>query len=96
MLGIGEGDARYKRKGDTKYCKGNKQKGSERFRGICLPNVHYIEQYKKRRLPHWIVAPRLMIEIRFNPCSRAYAPNDQALSYAYEYSLALPQHTRYL
>ena len=51
---------------------------------------------KRGGYPHRIVASRLMIEIRFNPCSRVYAPNDQALSYAYEYSLALPQHTRYL
>jgi len=57
MQDIRERDARYKRKGETKCYKGNKQKGFERFRGICLPNIHYTEQYKKRRLPHWIVAP---------------------------------------
>ena len=59
-------------------------------------NKQKISNKERGGYPHRIVAPRLMIEIRFNPCSRAYAPNDQALSYAYEYSLALPQHTRYL
>ena len=28
--------------------------------------------------PIWTVASRLMIEIRFNPYSGVYAPNDQA------------------
>ena len=49
---------------------------------------------KRGGYPTGYSPPRLMIEIRFNPCSRVYAPNDQALSCAYEYSLVLPRHTR--
>ncbi len=57
-------------------------------------NKQKISNKERGGYPHRIVAPRLMIEIRFILYSHACDHYDRALSYAYECSLELPQHTR--